>query len=148
MTWGFGQAASIYFNKHHVSKCPNCLLKHLMAKTLFPLPFLPKHTQINHEQAVCGIHQGGNKEVSNEKSDHNAFTAIISHYFLLNSLTGSFHTVSPCGRVQLSLPKIQSGIEHTRKYIRHRSLSSHLRASFALSGPQLEPCTPAGHSRS
>lgn len=77
MTRGFRHAASIYFNKHHVSKCPNCLLKHLMAQTVFPLPLLPKHTQINHVQAVCGIHQGENKEDFNEKSDHNAFTAII-----------------------------------------------------------------------
>lgn len=45
MTRGFRHTSSIYFNKHHVSKCPNCLFKCLMAKTLFPLSLLPKHTQ-------------------------------------------------------------------------------------------------------
>lgn len=77
MTRGFRHTTSIYFNKHHVSTSPNCLFKRLIAETLFPLPLLPKHTQINHVQAVCGVHQGENKEVSNERSDHNAFTTII-----------------------------------------------------------------------
>jgi len=56
-------------------------------------------------QAAFGARQGENKEVSNERNDHNAFMTIIEHYFFSNFLTGSFPDVaelrSACQKLRL-----------------------------------------------
>lgn len=43
------------------------------------IPFVspPQTHAKNHVQSVCCVHRGENKEVSNKRSDHNAFMIII-----------------------------------------------------------------------